>query len=626
MGKGVSSLQDQTKVRFFSYRRMGAHFTQQNNCDGITFAVWAPYAKRVCVVGDFNHWNGWNHQMKKKESTGVWELFIPQLGEYTLYKYEIQTEQLEVILKSDPYGFYAELRPDTASKAVKLDGYAWTDHNWQQKKGSQSLYDRPVSIYEVHVGSWRRKQDGREYTYRELAEELPDYCMDMGYTHIEFMPVSEYPYDGSWGYQVTGYYSVTARYGSPYDFMFLIDCCHQKGIGVILDWVPGHFPKDAHGLRRFDGTALYEHEDPRQGEQRQWGTLLFNYGREEVVDFLISNALFWLEIYHVDGLRVDAVSTMLYLDYGKKGNEWLPNRYGGNENLDAIAFMRLLHEAVYRDFPNTLMAAEEATSYPMVTQPTYLGGLGFNYKWNMGWMNDTLRYMGKDSAYRKWHHNWMTFSLVYAFSENFILPLSHDEVVHGKKSLLNRMPGDYWQKFANLRVLFGYMIAHPGKKLLFMGGEFGQFIEWKFDSGLDWHLLGVDMHGKLHHYVRELNHFYLSQRSLWEMDHVQEGFRWINPNDYGNSILSFLRYAKDVKQTIVVVCNFTPVVWNSYRIGIPENCPYVEIFNSDQVQFGGSGVRNQNPLVPEEIPWDQFPYSLHIRIPPFAVLFFKVVA
>jgi len=610
-------------TNYHSYKMLGAHLLKKDGVEGTRFAVWAPNARRVSVVGDFNRWDGRAHVMNRLGDSGVWELFIPGVKEFDLYKYEIENYYGQVVLKADPYAFYSELRPCTASVVYDLYRYKWRDDEWMYQRAATPVYDKPMLIYEVHLGSWRRKVGNRFLSYRELAEELIPYVKDMGYTHIELLPVAEHPYDGSWGYQTTGYYSVTSRYGTPEDFMFFVDECHLAGIGVIVDWVPAHFPRDGHGLIRFDGTALYEHEDPRRGEHPHWGTLIFNYGRNEVRSFLISNAVFWFDVYHVDGLRVDAVASMLYLDYGKSWGEWLPNRYGGKENLEAIEFMRKMNEVVFHYYPNVLMIAEESTAWPMVTRPVYLGGLGFNYKWNMGWMNDILRYMSLDPVYRKWHHENLTFSMVYAFSENFILPLSHDEVVHGKRSLLDKMPGDYWQKFANLRLLYGYMMAHPGKKLLFMGGEFGQFAEWKFDASLDWHLLDYEMHRKLHHYVRMLNHFYLENRALWECDHGWEGFRWIDHHDYSQSIVSFIRKGKERDDWLIAVCNFTPVVRHGYRIGVPQPGGYMEAFNSDDRSYGGSGQGNFEVIMSKEIQWHGFSHSISITVPPLAAVFFK---
>lgn len=609
----------------YAYRMLGAHSKKIGGQQGIRFSVWAPNASSVSVVGDFNGWDGSKNPMERLGSSGVWVSFIPKVKEYELYKYEICTEDGQVFFKSDPFGFYSEVRPCSASKVFSLNEFQWNDQKWQEHKRSHIPYNQPMLIYEVHLGSWDRNENGEFLTYREMADKLIDYVVDMGYTHIELLPVLEHPYDGSWGYQVTGYFAVTSRYGTPYDFMYFIDCCHQRGLGVILDWVPAHFPKDAHGLPQFDGTALYEYGDPSKGEHKDWGTLVFDYGRNQVQSFLISNAVFWLDMYHIDGLRVDAVSSMLYLDYGRNQGEWTPNKYGGKENLEAVDFLKELNKAIYKDYPGTLMIAEESTAWPMVTSPTYLGGLGFSHKWNMGWMNDVLSYMSMDPIFRKWNHNRITFSMMYAYSENFILSLSHDEVVHGKKSLLDKMYGDYNTKFASLRTLYGYMMAHPGKKLLFMGGEFGQFIEWRFDSKLDWNLLQFDMHNKLREYVRELNHLYVSQASLWENDCSWDGFRWIEPNDFEQSIISFIRLGKRTEDMLVVICNFTPVLRENYRIGILHDGEYEEVLNSDDSRFGGNGHKNEASVVADSIPCHGLPYSINIKIPPSSVIFLKPI-
>ena len=613
-------------TNYYSYRMLGSHFTKVNEALGVQFTVWAPNAKSVSVVGDFNNWKEGLNAMEPLGDSGVWTTFIPDLKEMEIYKYKIETKgkSEDKILKSDPYAFYSEVRPNTASRVVSIDGYYWNDESWQEKKEKTPPYNIPISIYEVHLGSWKLNKDKGFLTYRELADELVDYVLYMGYTHIELLPVSEFPFDGSWGYQVTGYFSVNSRFGTPKDFMYFVDKCHQNGIGVILDWVPGHFPKDAHGLAKFDGTCLYEYEDTRLGEHKEWGTLVFDYGKAEVRSFLISNALFWLDYYHIDGLRVDAVTSMLYLDYGRENGEWVPNKYGGRENLEAIDFMRKLNEAVYKYFPNTMMIAEESTSWPMVTMPTFIGGLGYSHKWNMGWMHDILDYMSNDPIYRKWNHDKLTFSMMYAFSENYILPLSHDEVVHGKKSLIDKMPGDYWQRFANLRLLFSYMITHPGKKLLFMGGEFGQFIEWKYYDSLDWHLLEYEMHYKLQQFVKEINHLYINQKSLWEIDDSWDGFKWIDAKNHDQSTISYIRIGKSKYDYIIVILNFTPVVRENYRIGVPDYGEYVEILNSDKTRFGGSGQLNIDPIKSEDLPWHNFPYSMCIKTPPLGASFFKL--
>ncbi|KXG75266.1 1,4-alpha-glucan branching protein GlgB [Thermotalea metallivorans] len=607
---------------FQCHRLFGAHILQKNGLEGVVFTVWAPHAKEVSVIGDFNEWQGCCHPMEPIGDTGIWSIFVPGVKKGSLYKYEIHTWHGQVLHKADPYGFYSEYRPGTASRVFPLEGYSWQDEKWQKEK--TTLFNQPLNIYEVHLGSWKRKENGDFYSYRELAEELVEYAVEMGYTHIELLPLSEHPYDGSWGYQTTGYYAVTSRYGNPHDFMYFVDRCHQKGIGVILDWVPAHFCSDAHGLANFDGTPLYEYADPRRGRNDQWGTLNFDFSKPQVWSFLISNALFWMDIYHIDGLRVDAVAFMLYLDYGKKPGQWIPNVFGGRENLEAIGFMKKLNEAVFEKFPHALMIAEESTAWPLVTKPAYLGGLGYNYKWNMGWMNDMLRYMEMDSIHRQWHHDLVTFSFMYTFSENFILPLSHDEVVHGKKSLLNKMFGDYWQKFAALRAFYGYMMAHPGKKLLFMGGELGQFAEWNEHRGLDWLLLDYDMHRKLHQYVRHLNHFYKREKVLWEIDHDWQGFQWIDPHDCHQSIITFMRRSKDPEDFLVILCNFTPVVYEGYRIGVPFPGAYIEVFNSDAEIYGGSGQLNKNLLEAEAVPWHNQSYSLVIKVPPLATLYLKL--
>lgn len=610
-------------TNYKSYHMLGARLKKQLNKLGIRFSVWAPHAAWVSVVGDFNQWNVRCHPMHRIGDSGIWETFIPDLGEGQLYKYAIGTASGEILYKSDPYGYYAEVRPKTASITYDIEGYEWGDSTWQHNKIAASPYHKPMLIYEVHLGSWKRHEDGSFLNYRELAVALADYVLDMGYTHVELMPVMEHPFDGSWGYQVLGYYAVTSRYGTPKDFMFFVDYLHQRGIGVILDWVPGHFPKDAHGLARFDGTALYEHPDPRRGEHPQWGTLIYDYGRKEVQSFLISNAIFWLEYFHIDGFRVDAVTSMLYLDYAR--DEWVPNCYGGREHLEAADFLKRLNETVFSLFPNTLMIAEDSSQWPQVTAPTNSGGLGFNYKWNMGWMNDTLRYCSMDPLYRKWNHNLLTFSMHYAFSENFILPLSHDEVVHGKHSLLDKMPGEYAMKFAGLRTLFGYMMAHPGKKLLFMGGEFGQFIEWKYDDNLDWLLLDYDMHRMMKEYVKALNHFYLNTPCLWENDNDWEGFRWINPDDCDNSILSFMRKGHTPGDYILVLLNFTPVYRQHYLVGVPKEAGFTMVFNSDYREFGGSSNPLQEIIAVQNHPCNGFEHSISLSIPPLSAVFYKPI-
>lgn len=610
------------------YENMGAHIRNINGIDGTLFTVWAPCARRVSVVGGFNQWDGRRHQMRNLGCSGVWELFIPGIGQNEIYKYEIKTPHNEIYLKSDPYAFFSEVRPETASIVYDLNKYEWKDEGWIKERDSGQKFDKPVSIYELHLGSWARipDEDERFLTYRELSERLVDYVKDMGYTHIELLPISEYPFDGSWGYQITGYYSVTSRYGSPEDFMYFVDKCHENGIGVIVDWVPAHFPKDGHGLARFDGTALYEHYDQKQGEHPDWGTHIFNFGRHEVRNFLVSNALFWFEKYHIDGLRIDAVASMLYLDYAKKDGEWVPNKWGGKENVDAIDFMRQLNSSVFKYYSGVMMIAEESTSWALVSKPPYVGGLGFSYKWNMGWMNDFLRYISLDPIYRKYHQGELTFSSIYAFAENFILVLSHDEVVHGKCSMINKMPGDYWQKFAGLRATYAYMYSHPGKKLLFMGGEFGQFIEWDYKRSLDWHLLDYDMHKKLQMFVKDLNKLYKNEKALFEIDFDNEGFEWIDCCDADHSIISFVRKGKDCKNDMVVaVCNFTPEMHTDYRVGVPFDACYEEILNSDSEMYGGSGKGNPGRIRAEEISIHNRPYSLNLTIPPLGVIYLRPV-
>ena len=607
------------------YNKLGAHPIMLDGLKGVHFAVWAPSAAGVSVVGNFNQWDVRSHPMKQLGSSGVWELFIPGISTGEIYKYEIKSPSNNLLLKADPFAFYTEMRPGTASIVYDLEGYKWQDDEWLRSRDSGDNFSKPVSIYEVHLGSWARSENGQNnfLSYREYAGRLVAYAADMGYTHIELLPVSEHPLDDSWGYQVTGYYSVTSRYGRPEDFMFFIDECHKNGLGVIMDWVPAHFPKDAHGLARFDGTALYEHDDPRLGEHPDWGTLIFNYTRHEVRNFLVSNAIFWFEKYHIDGIRVDAVASMLYLDYGRKKGEWLPNKWGGNQNIGAVNFLRQLNSAVYSYYPGIMMIAEESTSWPMMTKPPYSGGLGFTYKWNMGWMNDYLKYVGMDPVYRKYHHSCITFSIMYAMNENFVLVLSHDEVVHGKRSMIGKMPGDYWHKFAGLRVTYGFMYGHPGKKLLFMGGEFGQFIEWNFKQGLDWHLLGYEMHGKLKNFVRDLNKLYTSEKALYEIDFSYDGFEWLDCNDSDHSIISFMRKGTRPEDVLIFVCNFTPVVYNNYKIGVPFNTFYKEILNSDSDLYGGSNVGNLGGLMAEPVEYHQRPCTLNINVPPLAVVVFK---
>ncbi|CAG7648696.1 1,4-alpha-glucan branching protein GlgB [Paenibacillus allorhizosphaerae] len=610
---------------FQSYRMLGAHPADIGGVAGVRFAVWAPHASQVRVVGDFNCWDGTAHPMQKISTWGVWFLFVPGVREGEYYKYEIVTASGTLLYKADPYAFWSELKPGTASRVVSLEGYEWTDQAWQAQKRGRSVYRSPMNIYEVHLGTWKKKSDGSCRTYRELAVELVAYVKEMGYTHIELLPLAEHPYDRSWGYQATGYYSVTSRFGTPGDFMYFVDRCHSEGIGVIMDWVPGHFVKDEHGLRQFDGKPLYEYNDPAIAEKTEWGTLSFDYTKPEVVSFLISNALFWLDRYHIDGLRVDAVASMLFLNFGKPREQWVKNARGGDENLEAIDFIKKLNHTVFRYFPDALMMAEDSTDWPLVTAPVHEGGLGFNYKWNMGWMNDMLKYMELDPYFRHSRHQLLTFSFMYTYSENYVLPLSHDEVVHGKKSLLNKMPGDYWQKFAGLRTLYGYMMGHPGKKLLFMGGEFGQFDEWKDLEDLDWELLGYDSHRSMHRFVRDLNRVYLREASLWELDHRPEGFSWIDPHDHKQSIVTFMRKSSKPEDHLIVVSNFTPVFHEKYRIGVPFAGDYVELLNSDAGEYGGSGQLNAGMLKAINRPCHNQPFSLQIAVPPLATVFFKPI-
>ncbi|MDR2649417.1 MAG: 1,4-alpha-glucan branching protein GlgB [Clostridiales bacterium] len=606
------------------FEKLGAHPMTHQGVDGVLFAVWAPNAKRVSVIGDFNAWDGRRHQMRQLGGSGIWEIFVPGLNQYDRYKYEIKTQQNYLLQKQDPYGNFAELRPSVSSLVYNINKHKWNDSYWiESRKGVGN--SRPMNIYEVHLGSWKRGEENRFLTYTELAAQLIPYVKDLGYTHIELMPIEEHPFDGSWGYQVVGYYAPTSRYGNPDEFMEFVDACHQNDIGVLLDWVPAHFPKDAHGLGRFDGTALYEHEDPRKGEHPDWGTYIYNYGRNEVKNFLIANAIFWIEKYHIDGLRVDAVASMLYLDYGKQGGQWVPNQYGGNHNLEAVEFMKHMNSVLHGRCPQAIMIAEESTAWAGVSRPVETNGLGFDYKWNMGWMNDFLTYMSKESIYRKYHHNNLTFGMVYAYTENFILVLSHDEVVHGKASLINKMPGDLWQKFANLRTALCFMIGHPGKKLLFMGGEFGQFDEWSESRSLDWFLLQYDHHNQMLDFTRDLNHLYLDERALWHDDFTHNGFEWINCADWERSVLTFFRKSVDEDDIVIFACNFTPVPLMMHRIGVPKLCAYREILNSDDLKYGGSGVLNAGLMNAEVVPWDGRPYSIGIKIPPLGVSVVKPV-
>jgi len=609
-----------------TYEKLGAHIKTVDGVSGVHFAVWAPSARRVSVVGDFDRWDGRVHPMRTRGSSGIWELFLPDLGEGAIYKYEIIGPRGEMLpLKADPYGYFAELRPNTGSVVARLDNHPWNDADWMTQRPQRKWLEQPISVYEVHLGSWRRipEENNRWLSYNELADQLIPYVKDLGYTHIELLPIMEHPFDGSWGYQTLGYFAATSRFGKPADFMAFVDRCHQAGLGVLLDWTPAHFPRDSHGLSLFDGTHLYEHSDPRQGTHPDWGTLVYNYGRNEVQNFLISNALFWLDKYHIDGLRVDAVASMLYLDYSRKEGEWIPNRYGGRENLEAIDFFKRLNEVAHLRFPGALTIAEESTSWPSVSRPTYLGGLGFSLKWNMGWMNDTLHYFSKDPVFRRYEHNKLTFSLLYAFTENFMLPFSHDEVVHGKNSLLHKMPGDMWQQFANLRLLLAYQCAHPGKKLLFMGQEFGQRNEWYEARSLDWHLLQYDSHRGVQKLVRDLNKLIAAEPALHQVDFEWQGFEWIDANDSDNSVYSFIRRGKNPDDVILVVLNATPVVRYGYRLGVPRAGHYEEVLNTDAAIYGGSNVGNLGGMNADEHAWQGRRHSLALTLPPLAAVFLK---
>jgi 1,4-alpha-glucan branching enzyme len=607
------------------YGKLGAHPHVENGVHGTYFAVWAPGARQVFVMGDFNRWNKRSHPLYVRGQSGIWEAFVPGVGHGTHYKYHIVSrfDGFEVD-KADPFGVYHEVPPQTASIVWNLD-YAWQDQEWMAGRKDRHLLSAPISIYEVHVGSWRRvpEEKYRSLYYRELAEPLARYVQEMGFTHIELLPLTEHPFFGSWGYQTTGYFAPTSRYGSPQDLMFLIDSLHQHGIGVILDWVPSHFPNDEHGLGYFDGTHLFEHADPKQGYHPDWNSFIFNYGRHEVRSFLLSSALFWLDRYHVDGLRVDAVASMLYLDYSRRAGEWVPNQYGRNENLEAIGFLRRFNEEVYKNYPDVQTIAEESTAWPMVSRPTYLGGLGFGLKWDMGWMHDTLQYFSRDPIHRHYHHHEATFRMIYAFTENYVLPLSHDEVAHGKGSLLAKMPGDDWQKFANLRLLFGYMSGMPGKKLLFMGGEFGQRNEWNHDTSLDWNLLQYPSHAGIQKWVADLNHMYRAEPALHEQDCRPEGFEWVDCNDAESSTLSFLRKAPSSGDVILILCNFTPVPRSHYRVGVPRAGHWQELLNSDAADYGGSGWGNLGGVEAEAVSIHGRPFSLTVTLPPLAMVFFK---
>ena len=604
-----------------AYSKLGAHRCQENGQTGVHFSVWAPNAEYVSVIGEFNIWNRESHPLLRSKETGIWYGFIPNIEQGAHYKYYIRSQfggyESE---RCDPYGFYAQVRPETASRVWDLNGYQWNDAEWLEQRKQQDLYKMPLNIYEVHLGSWMRDADDNWLSYRELAPRLAGYAQEMGYTHVELLPVSEHPFDGSWGYQVTGYFAPTSRFGNPDDFMHLVDTLHQHGIGVILDWVPAHFPKDGHALAYFDGTHLYEHEDPRRGEHPEWGTLIFNYGRNEVRNFLISNALFWLDRYHIDGLRVDAVASMLYLDYGRE--EFLPNEFGGRENLDAVAFLQEFNRTVKAEYPGVFTCAEESTSWPKVTRDPEEDGLGFTFKWNMGWMNDTLEVFEKEPIHRKHHHNKLTFGMMYQYSENFLLPLSHDEVVHLKKAMLTKMPGDDWQRMANLRLLFGYQMGYPGKKLNFMGAEFGQWHEWKHDHSLDWHLMEDENHQAVRLWVQELNQLYRKEPALYEMDSWPEGFKWVECDEWEQSLLTFLRYPEDGQTALLFAVNFTPVPRPNYRLGLPWGGDWEFALCSDEERFGGSGVV-QKELAVEEVEHHGLPYSAELALPPLGVSIFR---
>ena len=614
-------------THYRNYERLGGHLRTHAGFKGVHFAVWAPNAQRVSVIGNFNHWDGRRHPLGNRGSAGIWEIFIPDLAQGEVYKFEIKSREAGYLVqKSDPYGFAAEVRPKTASIVWEITDFEWDDKEWMTARVDRQGLDKPLSVYEVHLGSWKRDvEKGNTFlNYRQLAHDLAAHLDHTRFTHVELLPISEHPFDGSWGYQPVGLYAPTSRYGTPDDFKYFVDYLHQRGYGVILDWVPAHFPNDVHGLGYFDGTHLYEHSDPRMGEHRDWGTKIYNYGRPEVCNFLLGNALFWLDRYHIDGLRVDAVASMIYLDYSRKAGEWVPNQFGGNENLEAIDFLKRLNELCHGEHPGVLTIAEESTSFGGVSRPTYLGGLGFSLKWNMGWMNDTLRFMAKDPVYRKYEHGALTFSMIYAFSENFMLPLSHDEVVHGKGSLLEKMPGDVWQKVANLRLLYGYMYGHPGKKLLFMGDEIAQWREWSHDISLDWHLLQWKDHQGILRLVSDLNAIYQSEPALHQIDFEWLGYEWLELHDWENSVLAFLRRGRDEGEAMVVVCNFTPVVREHYRVGVPSAGFYREVLNTDSETYGGANVGNQGGAWAIQEGHGGRPFHLSLRVPPLGVIFLKV--
>ena len=609
---------------FKSYEMLGSHKVKIDGVDGWRFAVWAPKAVSVRVVGDFNDWNGYDKMLERIETSGVWYGFFTDIEEGMLYKYAIEAEDGETYYKADPYAVKSELRPGTASVTKDIsNNYKWGDKAWISARGKNSTLTEPMNIYEIHIGSWKIHDDGSFYTYRELADELVPYVKKMGYTHIELMPITEYPFDGSWGYQVTGFFSATTRYGESEDLKYLIDKCHKNHIGIIMDWVPAHFPRDAHGLRMFDGTPVYEYADPRLGEHKDWGTMVFDYSKSEVISFLISSAYFWAEQYHIDGIRVDAVSSMLYRDYSRNDGEWVPNEYGGNGNLEAVDFLKKLNKIMGTEFPNFMMVAEESTAWPLVTAPTENDGLGFNYKCNMGWMNDTLRYMGMDPYFRKDNHSLLTFMMMYAYSENYILPLSHDEVVHGKGSMLNKMFGEYDEKFAAYRTLLGYYMTMPGKKMLFMGGEFGQMLEWRYDDQLEWNVLEIDKHKRLHQYVKDLNHFYMENKALWELDTSWDGFRWVNEADSENSVLSYIRRGRHAADNVVVVANFTPVERPIYKIGVPLAGEYEVVFHSSAVKYGGNKRITKKVYKTKNMQFSDMMYTIEVAIDGNSVMFLK---
>ena len=609
---------------FKSYEMLGSHKVKIDGVDGWRFAVWAPKAVSVRVVGDFNDWNGYDKMLERIETSGVWYGFFTDIEEGMLYKYAIEAENGETYYKADPYAVKSELRPGTASVTKDIsNNYKWGDKAWISARSKNSTLTEPMNIYEIHIGSWKIHDDGSFYTYRELADELVPYVKKMGYTHIELMPITEYPFDGSWGYQVTGFFSATTRYGESEDLKYLIDKCHKNHIGIIMDWVPAHFPRDAHGLRMFDGTPVYEYADPRLGEHKDWGTMVFDYSKSEVISFLISSAYFWAEQYHIDGIRVDAVSSMLYRDYSRNDGEWVPNEYGGNGNLEAVDFLKKLNTLMGTEFPNFMMVAEESTAWPLVTAPPENDGLGFNYKWNMGWMNDTLRYMGMDPYFRKDNHSLLTFMMMYAYSENYILPLSHDEVVHGKGSMLNKMFGEYDEKFAAYRTLLGYYMTMPGKKMLFMGGEFGQMLEWRYDDQLEWNVLEIDKHKRLHQYVKDLNHFYMENKALWELDTSWDGFRWVNEADSENSVLSYIRRGRHAADNVVVVANFTPVERPIYKIGVPLAGEYEVVFHSSAVKYGGNKRITKKVYKTKNMQFSDMMFTIEVAIDGNSVMFLK---